>query len=99
MNELLVVFSRGKESGPRGSKIRALMEVAELYLPSYGCQDPVPPNHSIRFTRQHRCALHLLEGDHRLNAALPAIEPLFGGFLQDLLKHSPEASQPTALRP
>lgn len=29
MNELLVVFSHGKESGPLGSKIRALIQVAE----------------------------------------------------------------------
>ena len=189
MNELLVVFSHGKESGPLGSKIRALMQVAEhlgaraisvnyrehpdgtaidpnapgeadrrvaqllstplpahrrlvlagssmggyvstvasadlqpdglfllapaFYLPGYGCQDPVPharsslivhgwgddvvpPNHSIRFARQNGCALHLLAGDHRLNAALPAIEPLFGRFLQDLQKHSPEDPQPAA---
>lgn len=177
MNEPLVVFSHGKESGPLGSKIRALMRVAEqqgartlsvnyrefpdgtaidhdapgeadrrvaqllatalpahdqlvlvgssmggyvstvvsqdikpdglfllapaFYLPGYICQDPVPcatttlivhgwgddvvpPGNSIRFARQHRCALHLLNGDHRLNAALPAIEPLFGLFLQGL---------------
>ena len=178
MNELLVVFSHGKESGPLGSKIRSLMQVAErlgacaisvnyrehpdgtatdpdapgeadrrvaqllsaplpahrrlvlagssmggyvstvasadlkpnglfllapaFYLPGYGCQDPVPhagtslivhgwgddvvpPSNSIRFVRQHGCALHLLAGDHRLNAALPAIEPLFGLFLQGIL--------------
>ena len=162
MNDLLVVFSHGKESGPQGSKIRALMRVAEqqgactlsvnyrecadgtaidhdapgeadrlvlvgssmggyvstvaseklkpeglfllapaFYLPGYACQDPVPRagstlivhgwgddvvplDHSIRFARQHHCALHLLDGDHRLNAALPAIEPLFGMFLQNI---------------
>ena len=48
----------------------------------------VPPDNSIRFARQHRCALHLLDGDHRLNAALPAIEPLFGLFLQGILAAS-----------
>ena len=178
MNKPLVVFSHGKESGPLGSKIRALMRVAELhgartlsvnysahpdgtvidhnapgeadrrvaqllatalpahgrlvlvgssmggyvstvasehlkpdalfllapafYLPGYACQDPaphakatlivhgwvdgvVPPDKSIRFARQHRCALHLLDGDHRLNAALLAIEPLFALFLQGIL--------------
>ena len=47
--------------------------------------DVVPPNNSISFARQHGCALHLLAGDHRLNAALPAIEPLFGLFLQGIL--------------
>lgn len=177
MNDLLVVFAHGKESGPLGSKFQALMRVAEgqgaqtisvdyrahadgaaidhdapgeadrrvaqllatrlpahrrlvlvgssmggyvstvasgelkpeglfllapaFYLPGYACQDPVPragstlivqgwgddvvpPEHSIRFARRHRCALHLLDGDHRLNAALPTIEPLFGLFLQSL---------------
>ena len=190
MNELLVIFSHGKESGPLGSKIRALMRVAELqgartlsvnyrehpngtaidhhapgeadrrvaqllatplpahgrlvlvgssmggyvstvasqhlkpdglfllapafYLPGYACQDlaphaasilivhgwgddVVPPDNSIRFARQHRCALHLLDGDHRLNAALPAIEPLFALFLQATLAAgsapAPQASQ------
>ena len=175
MKNLLVVFSHGKESGPLGSKIRALMRVAEqqgadtlsvdyskhadgaaidrdmpgeanrrvtqllstvlpphrqlvlvgssmggyvstvassvlkpaglfllapaFYLPGYACQDPVPdatstlvvhgwgdevvsPDNSIRFARKHRCVLHLLKGDHRLDAALPAIEPLFSLFLQ-----------------
>ena len=181
MKNLLVVFSHGKESGPLGSKIRALMRVAELhgartlsvnyredpdgtaidhnapgeadrrvaqllatllpaheclvlvgssmggyvstvasehlkpdglfllapafYLPGYARQDlpthatstlivhgwgddVVPPDNSIRFARQHRCALHLLNGDHRLNAALPAIEPLFGLYLEGILEAS-----------
>jgi alpha/beta superfamily hydrolase len=175
MNDLLVVFSHGKESGPMGSKFQALMRVAEgqgaqtlsvnyregadrtafdhnpageadrrvaqllatklpehtrlvlvgssmggyvstvasgdlkpvglfllapaFYLPGYANQNPiphalatlivhgwdddvVPPSNSIRFAQQRRCALHLLVGDHRLNDALPVIEPLFGMFLQ-----------------
>lgn len=41
----------------------------------------VPPEHSIRYARAHRCSLHLLDGDHRLDAALPAIAPLFASFL------------------
>ena len=178
MKNVLVVLSHGKESGPLGSKIRALMRVAELqgartlsvnyrehpdgtaidhdapgeadrrvaqllatplpahgrlvlvgssmggyvstvasqqlkpdalfllapafYLPGYACQDlaphatatlivhgwgddVVPPGNSIDFARRHRCALHLLDGDHRLNAALPAIGPLFALFLQGIL--------------
>ena len=178
MKNMLVVFSHGKESGPLGSKIRALMRVAErqgaqtlsvnyredpdgtaidhdapgeadrrvaqllattlpahgrlmlvgssmggyvstvasehlkpdalfllapaFYLLGYACQDPVPyatstlvvhgwgddvvpPDNSIGFARQHRCALHLLDGDHRLDAALPAIEPLFGLCLEGIL--------------
>jgi pimeloyl-ACP methyl ester carboxylesterase len=44
----------------------------------------VPPEHSIRYARAHRCSLHLLDGDHRLNDALPAIAPLFANFLSTL---------------
>jgi predicted esterase len=43
--------------------------------------DVVPVQNSIRFAQQHRCDLHLMDGDHRLNEALPKIEPLFGMFL------------------
>ena len=175
MKNLLVVFSHGKESGPLGSKIRALMRIAEqqgadtlsveysknadgtainhdtpgeadrrvtqllstvlpshrqlvlvgssmggyvstvasgrlkpaglfllapaFYLPGYVRHEPAPdatstlivhgwgddvvsPDNSIRFARKHGCALHLLDGDHRLNAALPVIGPLFSLFLQ-----------------
>lgn len=177
MKNLLVVFSHGKESGPLGSKIRALMKVAErhgaqvisvnyrehpagivhdqnapseadrrvaqllatplpehrqlvlvgssmggyvstvasqqlvldglflmapaFYLLGYAQQNPVPraratllvhgwrdgivpPGNSIEFAQRHRCDLHLLDGDHRLNAALPKIEPLFDLFLQSV---------------
>jgi len=174
MKDMLVVFSHGKESGPLGSKIRALMKVAEnhgaqvlsvdyrehpvgtfhdqnavgeadrrvgqllatplpehrqlvlvgssmggyvstvaskdllaaglfllapaFYMPGYAVQDlslgidktmiihgwrddVVPVQNSISFAQQHRCDLHLIDGDHRLNEALPKIEPLFGMFL------------------
>lgn len=43
--------------------------------------DVVPVQNSIMFAQRHQCDLHLLDGDHRLNAALPTIEPLFGLFL------------------
>lgn len=178
MKNLLVVFSHGKESGPWGSKIRALADVAErlgahvlsvdyrehpagtmqdqnavgeadrrvgqllsitlpehrqlvlvgssmggyvstvasvrlpvaglfllapaFYLSGYANQDltprakktmivhgwsddVVPAQNSIRFARQHQCDLHLLDGDHRLNAVLPRIEPLFELFLKQVL--------------
>ncbi len=174
---MLVVFSHGKESGPQGSKIQALMRVAEkagaatisvnyreypagtvhdqnaqgeaerrvaqllntpmpdhdvlvlvgssmggyvstlatsslkvdglfllapaFYIPTYASQSPeskakntavvhgwhddvVPYANSLRFCAQSSSALHLLDGDHRLNAALPKIEPLFAHFLQDI---------------
>jgi pimeloyl-ACP methyl ester carboxylesterase len=174
MKDMLVVFSHGKESGPLGSKIRALMKVAEshgaevlsvdyrehpvgtfhdqnapgeadrrvdqllatplpehrqlvlvgssmggyvstvaskdmaaaglfllapaFYLPGYTVQDisldisktmvihgwrddVVPVQNSIRFAQRHRCGLYLIDGDHRLNEALPKIEALFALFL------------------
>ena len=175
--KMLVVFSHGKESGPLGSKIQALMRIAELagastlsvnyreypkgtvhdqnaideaerrvvqllgtplpshdllvlvgssmgayvstlaanslnvdglfllapafYMPGYVEQYPlsnarttcvvhgwhddvVPYTNSLQFCSQCSCALHLLDGDHRLNAALPQIEPLFAQFLKDI---------------
>ena len=178
MKKLLVIFSHGRESGPWGSKIRALADVAErlgtqvmsvdyrehphgtpqdknaegeadrrvgqllsitlpehsqlvlvgssmggyvstvasirlqvdglfllapaFYLPGYANQEltprahktmivhgwsdgVVPVHNSIRFASQHQCDLHLLEGDHRLNAALPKIEPLFELFLKQIM--------------
>jgi len=181
MPSLLVVFSHGKESGPLGMKIQALMAVAKrhgaqvmsvdyreqpvgvahdpdkpgeaerrvnqllstrlpdhgrlvlvgssmggyvstvasrhlkpdglfllapaLYLPGYEEQDPtpharqtcvvhgwndavVPKANSIRFSEQNRCELHLLDGDHRLNDAMPQIEALFENFLQRLLSNA-----------
>lgn len=177
MTDLLVVFSHGKESGPLGSKILALMRVAQgqgaqvmsvnyrehpdgaihdqnapgeadrrvaqllstalpehrqlvlvgssmggyvstiasqqlavdglflmapaFYLAGYAQQGPfprskstlivhgwrddiVPLDNSVTFAEQHRCELHLLDGDHRLNSALPKIEPLFKLFLQQV---------------
>jgi len=178
MEKLLVVFSHGKESGPWGSKIRSLADVAErlggtvisvdykehpvgvhhdqnalgeadrrvgqllsihppehgklvlvgssmggyvstvatarlkpdglfllapaFYLTGYANQDPtprakrtsvihgwidsvVPVQNSIKFAKLHQCDLHLLDGDHRLNDAMPKIEPLFEIFLKQII--------------
>jgi len=41
----------------------------------------VPAGNSVRFANQQRCSLHLLDGDHRLNRAMPQIEKLFEYFL------------------
>jgi alpha/beta superfamily hydrolase len=181
---MLVLFSHGKESGPQGSKIRALMRVAvqmgaatlsvnyreypdgtvhdqnaqgeaerrvsqllntplpnhdllvlvgssmggyvstlatislkvdglfllapAFYIPGYVNQAPeskaqtttvvhgwhddvVPFANSLRFCVQSSSELHLLSGDHRLNAVLPKIEPLFAQFLQDI--YQPETDE------
>ena len=175
--DTLVVFSHGKESGPRGAKITALMAVAEsegaravsidyrehppgvthdhhqsgeagrrvrqllatalpkarrtvlvgssmggyvstvaathlpvdglfllapaFYLPGYDVQDlqvqvgaleivhgwgddVVPWANSARFASKHRCTLHMIDGDHRLDGSLPLIEELFRAFLRRL---------------
>lgn len=44
--------------------------------------DVVPAQHSIDWARRHALTLHLLDGDHRLEAALPGIVPLFEQFLR-----------------
>jgi len=178
MKNLLVIFSHGKESGPWGSKIKVLANVAErlggdvisvnyrehpegvphdqnaedeadrrveqllsvkppaphqvvlvgssmggyvstvatiripvdglflmapaFYLPGYANQNPtphsrntmivhgwndsvVPVQNSIRFAKLHQCDLHLMDGDHRLNDALPKIELLFEMFLKRVM--------------
>lgn len=41
----------------------------------------VPPTNSIRFAKSNHSDLYLLDGDHRLNAALPKIESIFENFL------------------
>lgn len=40
--------------------------------------------HSWRFARQHHARLHVLDGEHTLNAQLPLIERLFEAFLDEL---------------
>ncbi len=51
----------------------------------HGWRDEVIPwEHSARWASKAGCALHLLDGDHRLDTALPAIEPIFRGFVQRL---------------
>jgi len=44
--------------------------------------DIVPPQNSIRFARQYRATLHLLDSDHRLTASIGDICQLFDLFLQ-----------------
>lgn len=48
----------------------------------HGWEDEVIPcEHSIRFARLRACTLHLVQGDHRLNARIPLLCELFDGFL------------------
>ena len=48
----------------------------------HGWHDEVVPcDDSIRFARQHRAALHLLDSDHGLHDQLDALRDLFAHFL------------------
>jgi pimeloyl-ACP methyl ester carboxylesterase len=48
----------------------------------HGWRDEVVPyEHSVRFAHTHRCALHLLESDHRLHNQVRVIQHLFEYFL------------------
>jgi predicted esterase len=48
----------------------------------HGFRDEVIPfEHSIRFSKQHLCDLHLINSDHRLNDRIKDIEILFKYFL------------------
>lgn len=44
----------------------------------------VPVEHSIRWAREHRAALHVLDAEHRLENQIPAICRLLRGFLDEL---------------
>ena len=43
--------------------------------------DVVPYEHSVRFAHEYRCALHLVESDHRLHNQVRVIQYLFEYFL------------------
>ncbi len=43
--------------------------------------DVVPPENSIRFARECRAALHLIDGDHRLTASIDQINDYLRQFL------------------
>jgi alpha/beta superfamily hydrolase len=46
--------------------------------------DIVPVENSVRWAREHRAALHILESDHRLEDQIGAICRLLRAFLSDL---------------
>jgi len=72
-----------------------------FYLSGYGCRNPtahagstviihgwgdevVPVDNSIRFARQQKAELHLVNGDHQLIGNLPFITAQFSLFLDNL---------------
>jgi pimeloyl-ACP methyl ester carboxylesterase len=46
--------------------------------------DVVPVENSIRFARQYRCTLHIIDGDHRLQSTVDQVCDLFERFLRRL---------------
>jgi pimeloyl-ACP methyl ester carboxylesterase len=46
--------------------------------------DIVPVENSIRWAREHHASLHVLDSDHRLESAIPAICELLRGFIGEL---------------
>jgi pimeloyl-ACP methyl ester carboxylesterase len=46
--------------------------------------DVVPADNSIRYARQYKCTLHLLDSDHRLTANLAEVCDLLDRFLRRL---------------
>lgn len=43
--------------------------------------ETIPCENAIRFARLRQCTLHLVQGDHRLNARIPLLRELFDAFL------------------
>ncbi len=46
--------------------------------------DIVPVDNSIRWAREHRAALHVLDSDHRLEDAIETVCRLLSAFIGDL---------------
>jgi len=56
--------------------------VADHVCVVFGWNDEIiPVEHGIRFAQAHRAALHVLDGDHRLNSVLPELGVLFEQFM------------------
>ena len=52
----------------------------------HGKSDEVIPfEHSVRFTKEAKCKLHLIEGDHRLTTSLSQVEDIFDAFLSGIV--------------
>jgi predicted esterase len=56
---------------------------AALTVLVHGWEDAVVPvDVSLRYAQAHRAELHVIHGDHRLNAEAPTIALLFDDFLR-----------------
>ncbi len=43
--------------------------------------DIIPPENSIRFAKDAKCSLHLIDGDHRLNSSIKMVTSIFEQFI------------------
>lgn len=62
---------------------------AEECLIVHGWRDEViPPENSFEIAKRHSIALHILDGDHRLNSSLEQVAWLFDEFMRRVLMAS-----------
>jgi len=74
-----------------------------FYRPGYRIQNPrpqakitaivhgwddelIPVDDIVRYAKEYKIRLHLVDSDHRLMSALPVIEKLFADFLDNILR-------------
>ena len=46
--------------------------------------DVIPFANSVKFAKESKCTLHLIEGDHRLTSSLSQVEDIFDAFLSGI---------------
>lgn len=69
-----------------GYAVQAPSSAAKQTCVVVGWRDEViPVEHSVRFAQAQRSALHVLDGDHRLNDVLTGVGALFDQFLSKVL--------------
>ena len=52
----------------------------------HGWSDEViPVEHSIRYSQQADCTLHLISGDHRLNSSIEMVADIFDRFIKEMV--------------
>ncbi len=65
-----------------GYRVQTPVSGADATCVVFGWRDElIPVENAIRFAQAERAALHLIDGDHRLNAVLPEVGALFERFL------------------
>jgi alpha/beta superfamily hydrolase len=45
----------------------------------------IPFANSVKFAKESKCTLHLIEGDHRLTSSLSQVEDIFDAFLSGIV--------------